>query len=114
HAWHMEMLARLCPGSPVLQPRPWIQVETTDEVAVAKAVEWWRELTEAGGEGIVVKPLNFVARDGRNLVQPALKCRGREYLRMIYGPEYTLPANLARLKNRSVGAKRSLAAREFA
>lgn len=45
----------------------------------------------------------------RGLVQPALKVRGREYLRLIYGPEYTLPENLERF-----GHKRSLALREFA
>jgi protein phosphatase len=47
-------------------------------------------------------------------VQPALKTRGREYLRIIYGPEYTEPANLERLRSRGLGRKRSLAAREFA
>ena len=35
-------------------------------------------------------------------------------LRIIYGPEYTLPENLLRLKSRGLGAKRSLALREFA
>ena len=64
---------------------------------------------------MVVKPVDFIARNGRGrLVQPALKCRGREYLRIIYGPEYTAPQNLERLRSRGVGAKRALAAREFA
>jgi len=72
------------------------------------------ELTARGGEGMVVKPFDFVARDSRGLVQPALKTRGREYLRIIYGPEYDLPENLARLRSRGLSAKRSLAAREFA
>jgi protein phosphatase len=62
----------------------------------------------------VVKPLSFVAKGGRGLVQPALKSRGREYLRIIYGPEYTLPENLERLRSRGLSAKRSLAMREFA
>ena len=48
------------------------------------------------------------------MVQPAVKCRGREYLRIIYGPEYTRDENLARLRERSLGGKRSLALREFA
>ena len=61
---------------------------------------WWEELTEAGGEGMVVKPLAFVATRPRGLVQPAVKCRGREYLRIIYGPEYTLPEHLERLRER--------------
>jgi PNKP (polynucleotide 5'-kinase/3'-phosphatase) family adenylyltransferase-like protein len=71
-------------------------------------------MTEAGGEGIVVKPVGFVERGRRGLVQPAVKCRGREYLRIIYGPEYTRDENLTRLRQRGVGAKRSLAVREFA
>jgi protein phosphatase len=75
---------------------------------------WWEELTAQGGEGIVVKPLDFVARGKRGLVQPAMKCRGREYLRLIYGPEYTAPQHLARLRARHVGVKRALALREFA
>jgi protein phosphatase len=71
-------------------------------------------MTATGGEGMVVKPLEFVAKGRKGLVQPAVKVRGREYLRIIYGPEYTLPDNLLRLKSRGLGAKRSLALREFA
>ena len=40
--------------------------------------------------------------------------RGREYLRIIYGHEYTRPVNLLRVKSRGLVAKRSLAMREFA
>jgi protein phosphatase len=61
-----------------------------------------------------VKPLAFVARGAKGLIQPAVKCRGREYLRIIYGPEYAAPEHLARLRARGLGAKRSLALREFA
>ena len=74
----------------------------------------FRNLTGRGGEGMVVKPLEFIAKSRRGLVQPAVKCRGREYLRIIYGPEYTLPEHLDRLKSRGLGTKRSLALREFA
>lgn len=63
---------------------------------------------------MVVKPLEFIARGKKGLLQPAVKCRGREYLRIIYGPDYTAEANLSRLRNRGLGAKRSLALREFA
>ncbi len=64
---------------------------------------------------MVVKPFTYISRDDRGrVVQPALKCRGHEYLRIIYGPEYTTPAYLERLRNRGVGKKRSLAFREFA
>ena len=90
-----------------------IAVDTTDAEAVARATAWWEELTDAGGEGMVVKPMEFVARGRRGLAQPALKVRGREYLRIIYGPEYGEPANLERLRRRSLNAKRSLAVREF-
>ena len=75
---------------------------------------WWENLTERGGEGMVVKPLAFVAPGRAGFVQPAVKCRGREYLRIIYGPEYTLPEHLERLRERGLSAKRSLALREFA
>lgn len=63
---------------------------------------------------MVVKPLEFVARGRRGIVQPAVKCRGREYLRIIYGMEYTLPEHLERLRSRGLSVKRSLALREFA
>jgi len=56
----------------------------------------------------------YVANGRRGLTQPAVKCRGREYLRIIYGPEYTAPEHLARLRSRGLAGKRSLALREFA
>ena len=63
---------------------------------------------------MVIKPQIFIGRGKNGLVQPALKCRGREYLRIIYGAEYTADEHLDRLRKRSVSAKRSLALREFA
>jgi protein phosphatase len=63
---------------------------------------------------MVVKPSGFIAKGSRGLVQPALKCRGREYLRIIYGPDYTMPEHLERLRDRGLGGKRALALREFA
>jgi protein phosphatase len=83
----------------------------------AGAVAWWEELTGSGGEGMVVKPLGTPPPDPdgkRRLVQPGLKCRGREYLRLVYGPDYTEPEHLERLRKRSPGRKRSLAMREYA
>ncbi|XED74402.1 polynucleotide kinase-phosphatase [Streptomyces sp. QH1-20] len=99
----------------LLAPTGRLVVDTEDEASVAAGVRWWLELTAAGGEGMVVKPLGALLRgaDGR-LVQPGIKCRGREYLRIIYGPEYTRPDNLARLRVRHLGHKRSLALREYA
>ncbi|MEU1312700.1 polynucleotide kinase-phosphatase [Streptomyces cinnamoneus] len=99
----------------VLAPTRRLLVDTGDEVSVAEGTRWWLELTAAGGEGMVVKPLGAHVRgaDGR-LVQPGIKCRGREYLRIIYGPDYTRPENLSRLRIRHLGHKRSLALREYA
>ncbi|HEX7088662.1 MAG TPA: polynucleotide kinase-phosphatase, partial [Longimicrobiales bacterium] len=115
HRWHMETLAGICAADPeLLLATPYRVVDVTDPESVRDAVRWWEELTERGGEGMVVKPFDFVARGRRGLVQPALKVRGREYLRIIYGPEYTLPENLERLRARGLGHKRSLALREFA
>src|SRR6201999_3782671 len=91
-----------------------VVVEVTDPASVDAAVDWWETLTAAGGEGMVVKPWDFVARGRRGLVQPGIKVRGREYLRIIYGPEYDAPSQLPRLRSRGLGRKRSLAAREFA
>jgi protein phosphatase len=77
-------------------------------------MQWWTDLTTAGGEGVVVKPLEFIAHDRGKLIQPAIKCRGPEYLRIIYGPEYSTEEHLEQLRTRGLGRKRSLALREFA
>lgn len=113
HTWHMETLGRFC-GEGLLFATPYRVVKTGDAQAVADAVAWWEELTGKGGEGMVVKPLDYISVGRRGLLQPAVKCRGREYLRIIYGPEYTVPENLNRLRRRGLGGKRSLALREFA
>ena len=115
HVWHMEAIARLCRADDgLLLATPYLVVDVTDPESEEKGIRWWEELTGGGGEGMVVKPLDFITLGRRGLVQPAIKCRGREYLRIIYGPEYTLPANLERLRARGLSSKRSLALREFA
>ena len=115
HVWHMEKLTELCnAGDGLLLATHYEQVDVTDTGSVGKATRWWEELTGRGGEGMVLKPFDFIVSGRKGLIQPAIKCRGREYLRIIYGPEYLLPENLARLQRRSVSAKRSLALREFA
>jgi protein phosphatase len=115
HVWHMETLARICDADPdLLLATPFRVVDLTDSADQEKGIRWWEELTASGGEGMVVKPLEFVTKGRKGLAQPAVKVRGREYLRIIYGPEYTLPENLERLKSRGLGTKRSLALREFA
>jgi polynucleotide kinase-phosphatase len=116
HVWHVGEAERLCAAddSGVLFATAHHVVDLTDTSSEQSATGWWEELTSNGGEGMVVKPLSFVSRSRRGLVQPAVKCRGREYLRIIYGPEYTLPENLERLRSRGLSTKRSLALREFA
>jgi protein phosphatase len=115
HLWHMDTLAALSQHDPTfLLATPHRVVRLDDADAVASASVWWERLTSAGGEGMVVKPLDFISLSKRGLLQPALKCRGPEYLRIIYGPEYSRPENLDRLRDRSVSAKRSMALREFA
>jgi protein phosphatase len=113
HLWHMRTLAELS-CDPVFMATEHRLVELDDAASTGGAVEWWTRLTGAGGEGMVVKPLEFIARGPKGLVQPAVKCRGPEYLRIIYGPEYDAANNLPRLRHRSVGPKRGLASREFA
>jgi polynucleotide kinase-phosphatase len=114
HVWHMEMLAKLAAIDPALfVATPFRRVSLQQQDQVAAASVWWEELTGEGGEGMVVKPLQFTARGAKGLVQPALKCRGPEYLRIIYGPEYDLPQHIERLRNRGLSGKRGLAMREF-
>jgi hypothetical protein len=111
----METLAEVCRADgEVLLATPNKVIDVTDPASMEDGISWWKELTGRGGEGMVVKPLDFIVRGKRGIVQPALKCRGPEYLRIIYGPEYTLPQNLEQLRKRGLAAKRSLALREFA
>ena len=113
--WHMETLHRLAAVDPqFLLATPFLEIDVDDQAAVAHASNWWEELTGKGGEGMVVKPLDFFATGPKGLVQPAIKCRGREYLRIIYGPEYTADDQLPKLRARGLSGKRSLATREFA
>ena len=116
HLWHMKMLTELCQNSEdgLLCETAYGEVDVTDDTSQTEAIHRWEELTGQGGEGTVIKSLDFIVQGKRGLVQPAVKCRGREYLRIIYGPEYTLPQNLERLRSRGLSHKRSLALREFA
>lgn len=115
HEWHMQTIAGICKGDPRLfLSTPFKIVHLNDPQNFDEAVDWWIELTGKGGEGMVVKPYDFIATAKEGLLQPAVKCRGSEYLRIIYGPEYDLPENLERLKNRGLSRKQSLAIREFA
>ncbi|MDX2730419.1 MULTISPECIES: polynucleotide kinase-phosphatase [unclassified Streptomyces] len=117
HDEQLAWLDRLVEHDPtgLLQVTRRLVVDTGDEASVRAGVDWWLEMTGRGGEGMVVKPLGALVRDEKGrLVQPGIKVRGREYLRIIYGPEYTRPENLERLRSRFLGHKRSLALREYA
>jgi polynucleotide kinase-phosphatase len=115
HLWHLGVADRLAEADPgLVAVTRHVVADTGDPGSEAGATAWWQELTAAGGEGMVVKPLANLLRGERGPVQPGLKVRGKEYLRIIYGPDYTEPANLERLRRRGLGRKRSLAAREYA
>lgn len=116
HLWHLAIADRLVEADPELfRSTRRLVVDVADPDSVAEGTAWWEDLTAAGGEGMVVKPVANLSRTARGaLMQPGLKVRGREYLRIIYGPDYTRPEHLTRLKDRSLGTKRSLAQREYA
>lgn len=116
HLWHLDVADRLAAADPtgVLRTTARLVVDLADEASVAAGVAWWTDLTAAGGEGMVVKPLANLVRGRRGPVQPGIKVRGREYLRIVYGPDYTEPQHLQRLRQRSLGRKRGLALREYA
>ena len=115
HGWHLAISDRLAAVAPdAVASTGRLRADLADPASVAAAVAWWEQLTGTGGEGMVVKPFANLTRTAKGLVQPGIKVRGREYLRIIYGPDYTEPANLARLRDRDTGHKRSIAAREYA
>jgi protein phosphatase len=115
HRWHLRLADRLAAADPVMfLPTRHVIAGPAGPAGEQEVTTWWEHLTGSGGEGIVVKPLANYVRGPRGLVQPGLKVRGRDYLRIIYGPDYGEPENTGRLRARSLGAKRSLAVREYA
>ncbi|WP_327408729.1 polynucleotide kinase-phosphatase [Streptomyces sp. NBC_01281] len=117
HDGQLALIDRLVEhdGTGLLRTTRRLFVDTGDPESVRAGVDWWLEMTGRGGEGMVVKPAGALVRSEKGrLVQPGIKCRGREYLRIIYGPEYTRPENLTRLRGRFLNHKRSLALREYA
>ena len=115
HRWHLDQIDALAEQAPDLIRRTDRRfADLSDDASVREATRWWHSLTEHGGEGMVVKPTDPIVHAERGVVLPGVKCRGREYLRIIYGPEYLEPTNLERLRQRSLRRKQSLARREFA
>ncbi len=115
HLWHLNIVQQIFQSnSEILIPTSYKTVKITEPDNEKEGIAWWQALTDKGGEGMVIKPFKFIVKGQKGWIQPALKCRGREYLRIIYGPEYTAPENIERLRARGLSTKRSLALREFA
>ena len=115
HLWHLDIIDRLCAAdADFIKTTQRRIIDLAEPTQVADATAWWAQETSAGMEGMVVKPMGFTLKGAKGLIQPGIKCRGREYLRIIYGAEYTAPGHLSRLKARNVGGKRTLAQREYA
>ena len=115
HSWHLDLADRLAGADPGLfTSTRRLFVDTADPSSVAAGVAWWEDLIAGGGEGMVVKPAPNLTTGRKGLAQPGLKVRGPDYLRLIYGPDYTAAENLDRLRQRGLGHKRSLALREYA
>jgi protein phosphatase len=115
HLWHLNQIAKFCQvDSNLLLATNYQVINLLHGEQIDRGVNWWLDLTQKGSEGMVVKPINFIVKGDKGVLQPAVKCRGQEYLRIIYGAEYTLPDNLDRLRQRGLSLKRSLASREFA
>jgi protein phosphatase len=115
HTWHMENIKAIClVDEKIFRITPYKVIDTNSQESIQEATDWWTEMTKKGGEGMVVKPFDFISHGKKGLLQPAVKCRGSEYLRIIYGPEYDLLENIKRLKKRGLSRKRSMALREFA
>lgn len=114
HAWHLALIDRIVAADPgVLRPTRRLFVDVDDEASRAAGTQWWLDLVGDGGEGMVVKPAANLSWDAkRRLVQPGMKVRGPDYLRLVYGPEYL--SHLDRLHDRNLTHKRSLATREYA
>lgn len=115
HEWHMENIKDIClADEKIFRITSYKIVNTHNKESIQEAIDWWMTLTQKGGEGMVVKSHDFIPYGKEGLLQPAVKCRGSEYLKIIYGAEYDLPEHMQRLKNRGLSKKRSLALREFA
>ncbi|UQZ35011.1 polynucleotide kinase-phosphatase [Paenibacillus sp. PK3_47] len=112
HLWHMEHNRELAGVSPLFMETEYRIISS--EADEAEVIRWWEEMTEDGHEGIVIKPEVFITRNGKSMIQPAVKVRGRKYLHIIYGMDYLQPEHLARLKQRKTGKKERHALMECA
>ena len=115
HEWHVGVADELAWAKPRLfQHTERVSVKLDDPEQEARATAWWEEMVARGGEGMVVKPMDFIPRGKSDRIQPAVKVRGPLYLSIIYGPEYAMEGNLERMRSRGLGTKRRMALQEFA
>jgi protein phosphatase len=113
HMDHLRIIDEHLAGEEIFLSTKRLEVNVSDLDSRRQGEEFWLALTASGDEGIVVKPL-ATNSDVKTKTQPALKCRGRDYLRIIYGPDYAQPENIMRLKQRRLERKRKLALDEYA
>jgi len=114
HLWQMQEIAKICQqDKQLLLATDYKVIELTDGKSIDDAISWWLKLTVNGGEGMVIKPIDYISYAENRLIQPAIKSRGKEYLRIIYSPEYDSEKNIKKLKKRQLRRKQSLAIREF-
>jgi hypothetical protein len=74
----------------------------------------WKDECKLGLEGFVIKPKDkMVYTKNGYLIQPALKVRGIDYLRIIYGENYLEKEVFNIVKNRKVGFKRVQAIQQW-
>ena len=114
HSVHMKWIDMLVGRDPIFAATDFTEVSLHSPAALDAVVDKWMDDTARGAEGIVVKPSVFSVMGERGLVQPALKVRGIDYLRIIYGVDYDMPENLERLRERATKSKRARAVREHA
>ncbi len=70
HVWHMESLAKICAAdTELLLPTNYRVIDVNDAASTAAGIDWWLSLTGQGGEGMVVKPLDWIVRGKKGLVQ---------------------------------------------
>lgn len=114
HAWHTAQLSAFSQGHPTRVRALRSEVlDLQDHDHRRSLVAWWQELSEAGAPGIIVKPVTLELFVNHEYLQPAMKVRGREALRMVYGPFYTEHDLLAHHRTRSLKERRELVIRHF-
>jgi hypothetical protein len=108
HVWHMDVLAGISRRSDgVMIVTPFQSVDLYKDEACLNATAWWKRITEQLEEGVVIKPMAVISTGRRGgTVQPGVKCRGREHLRLVYGPEYDRNEYLEALRERSAFSHR--------